>query len=819
MNKHFFKLIISFFVFVSVIGIYMFYIYKNKTKEDDELNTSSLPVVSMIFEDTKINTLCGYTMDMEGEYMRETITPTSEDNEVVLLIDRYDNNIVNISYELRSIDTTRLIENATVDNFEIEGENIKISLKLSNMIESDNEYLLNIILVTESHEKINYYTRIIKESTPTVKKYIDYVKAFSRSTFNRDEFAEYKPSVEKIGYNDDTNFGIINNDSDTKSFTWGDLKPYYVNEPAVQVKEILGDISCIELKYLLCAENNFGTKQYYNVTEYFRVRQGASMMYVYVYERKMEQIFECNTQSVTDTRINLGIDSDLNVKISESPTGAYLSFVKERNLWCLDVNENRMVQIYSLDSGVGNDVRDKFDNSDIEIISTGKDGDVLFLVYGYMNRGAHEGRVGVGLYKYSMKENKVEELVFVPSEKSYYVLRENIGKFAYITSDNLLYLMLEDSIYTITFDSNEYVQIVSGLKEGNFIISEDNQVVAWHENGSLYNAESIRVLDIENNEDYVIEADEGEYVKVLGFVEHDLVYGTAKQSDIVEKENSETIFPMYKINVIVNDEKKTENYMYEGIYVTSVEIKDNIISLKRVKKEGSGEYVAVEDDQYINKVAEKTALSEKQIIATDLKKKELVINKAYTSTSDNELTVITPDEIVYTKTNNLTVGKSEEFVDEKYYVYAYGRLYLCTGSVSNAIAAAQEHYGVVVNGNGKYVFARMSKTDSTSITGVNELLGKGYYTFEQFLNDEALNTIDVQNVSSETIFYFTSNHMPVITYLEDRGMVIISAHSGYSTILKEVEFTSLSTGEVFTMKYSEALEKLDKNKRYIVVEK
>lgn len=819
MNKHFFKLIISFFVFVSVIGIYMFSIYKNKTKEDDELNTSSLPVVSMIFEDTKINTLCGYTMDMEGEYMRETITPTSEDNEVVLLIDRYDNNIVNISYELRSIDTTRLIENATVDNFEIEGENIKISLKLSNMIESDNEYLLNIILVTESHEKINYYTRIIKESTPTVKKYIDYVKAFSRSTFNRDEFAEYKPSVEKIGYNDDTNFGIINNDSDTKSFTWGDLKPYYVNEPAVQVKEILGDISCIELKYLLCAENNFGTKQYYNVTEYFRVRQGASMMYVYVYERKMEQIFECNTQSVTDTRINLGIDSDLNVKISESPTGAYLSFVKERNLWCLDVNENRMVQIYSLDSGVGNDVRDKFDNSDIEIISTGKDGDVLFLVYGYMNRGAHEGRVGVGLYKYSMKENKVEELVFVPSEKSYYVLRENIGKFAYITSDNLLYLMLEDSIYTITFDSNEYVQIVSGLKEGNFIISEDNQVVAWHENGSLYNAESIRVLDIENNEDYVIEADEGEYVKVLGFVEHDLVYGTAKQSDIVEKENSETIFPMYKINVIVNDEKKTENYMYEGIYVTSVEIKDNIISLKRVKKEGSGEYVAVEDDQYINKVAEKTALSEKQIIATDLKKKELVINKAYTSTSDNELTVIIPDEIVYTKTNNLTVGKSEEFVDENYYVYAYGRLYLCTGSVSNAIAAAQEHYGVVVNGNGKYVFARMSKTDSTSITGVNELLGKGYYTFEQFLNDEALNTIDVQNVSSETIFYFTSNHMPVITYLEDRGMVIISAHSGYSTILKEVEFTSLSTGEVFTMKYSEALEKLDKNKRYIVVEK
>ncbi len=816
MNKRFLKILISIFIFVGIVALHMVSVYNEGKDGETVLSESTLPVVSVMFEGLNINTLCGYTMDMEVEYMRENITPITEDNKVNILIDRYDNTIVNISYEIRSIDGERLIEEYNVDYFTVESDQVLVEFELSNMLEEDTEYMLNVILVTESHEKVNYYTRIIKESTPTIKQYIEYVLDFSGSTFDKDAFDEYKPSLERYGDNPDTNFGVVNNGSDTESLTWGNLNPTRISESAVQIKEIIGDISCIELNYIIQADDEYNNAQYYNVSEYFRVRQGTSMMYVYVYERRMEQIFECNTSTVTTSRINLGIDSDLNVEMSESPTGSFVSFVKERNLWCLDVTKNTMVNVFSLDSGTGDDVRNKFDNSDIEIVSTNQDGDVLFLVYGYMNRGAHEGKVGVALYQYIAETNVVTELVFVPSRKSYYVLRENVGKFAYITSDNLLYLMLEDSIYTITFDSNEYVQLVSGLREGNFIISDDNTMVAWHENGSLYEADSIRVIDIENNEDFIIKANENEYIKVFGFVGHDLVYGSATKSDIDVLANETVSFPMYKITVRMEDSQ--EDYSKEGYYIKGININKNVINIERVKKDENGVLVSTDTDQFINKTTENINLSEKSVIATELKRQELVINKAYSTDAMVELTEIEPKEIVYSNSNALTVENKTEYVDNNYYLYADGGLYLCTEDVSTAVALAQEKYGVVVNGKGEYIFARMSKTNNTSIPGISTLCEKGYANLAEVLADEELETLEIVGASSETIFYFTSKNKAIVTYIQDIGMVAISAHSGYSTLIQEVEFTNLWSREVFTMDYEDALEILDKNRRYIVIE-
>ncbi|MBP3338554.1 MAG: hypothetical protein J6L69_04055 [Lachnospiraceae bacterium] len=819
MNKRFLKMIISVFIFLGIVAFHMYGVYNAGSEDEEVLAESTLPVVAVLFEDMRINNLCGYTMDMEVEYMRDNITPINDDNSLEIIIDRYENSIVNISYEIRSIDGTRLIEEKTLDYFEVKNDNVLVELELSNILEYDTEYMLNVILVTESHEKVNYYTRIIKESKSTVGAYIKYVKDFSSSTFDKEEFGEYKASLERYGVNDDTNYGIVNNGSDNDSITWGNLKPKYASQPVVQVKEILGDISCIELKYMVEITNEYGNVQYYNVTEYFRVRQGNTMMYVYVYERKMEQLFECNNANVTDSRINVGIDSDLDIEFSESPTGSFISFVKERNLWFLDVNENVMVNIFSMDSGITDDVRNKFDNSDIEIVSTNKDGDVLFLVYGYMNRGVHEGKIGVALYQYTHESKSVEELVFVPSKNSYYILKENIGKFAYITSDDLLYLMIEDSIYTITFDSNEYVLLVSGLREGNFIISDDNTMVAWHENGSLYESSTIRVIDIENSEDYVIKAPEGEYVKVCGFVQHDLVYGTARISDIEKYATEDYKFPMYKLNVKVAGSDNEEEYLKEGYYINSISIKDNVINLDRVVRNEEGVLVGASEDQFVNKIAGETQLSEISYIATDLKRKELVIIKAFAPESGNTLTIGEVSDIVYTNANALTVEKGDDYVDNKYYLYANGGLYLSTEDISLAVTKAQEKYGVVVDGKGEYVFARMSKTNGTSITGVKEILEKGYANLSEVAADENINVLDISGASSETIFYFTSKNMPVVTKLPDEGLVVISAHSGYATLINEVEFTHLWTREVFYMDYDEALEKLDINKRYIVIEK
>ena len=56
-----------------------------------------------------------------------------------------------------------------------------------------------------------------------------------------------------------------------------------------------------------------------------------------------------------------------------------------------------------------NDSRYVRDEHDIKIIRVADNGDVDFVLYGYMNRGVHEGYSGVCVYHYNSDRNVVEE--------------------------------------------------------------------------------------------------------------------------------------------------------------------------------------------------------------------------------------------------------------------------------------------------------------------------------------------------------------------------------------------------------------------------
>lgn len=49
----------------------------------------------------------------------------------------------------------------------------------------------------------------------------------------------------------------------------------------------------------------------------------------------------------------------------------------------------------------------------MNIISFDKDGNMTFAVYGYMNSGDHEGKLGVALYTFDYTTLEVDELLFV----------------------------------------------------------------------------------------------------------------------------------------------------------------------------------------------------------------------------------------------------------------------------------------------------------------------------------------------------------------------------------------------------------------------
>lgn len=816
MKKIGIKILILFFVFISTIAIYFVATMEKGETQEEAMQTASLPVVSMMYEDNVINIIHGYTLQMDAKYMRDSITPLEVDRKLSMNINIYDNVVAGISYELRSLDTTRLIEKTNVTEYDIEGSNVLTTLNLSNIIDSNEEYLLVIKIVTEKHGEINYYTRVIDQSEVDVPSHIKFVTGFSESTLDSEAAEKYMAYLEPKSSADNTNLAKVNLNSSFTNVTWGDLEVSRVTTPIVTIKELLGDVGCYELCYKVKAIGAGDIVQYYNVTEYFRVRQGVNVMYLYVYERTMEQIFECDNQSVSSTRINLGLDSDLNVETSNSPTGSYVSFVKERNLWLMDMNSNKMISVMSFESGKDSDIRDVFNENNIEIVSTNSDGNVLFLVYGYMNKGEHEGKVGTALYQYNYSSNHVDELVFVASNKPYEILKGQVGKFAYITKDNIIYLMVDDNIYTITTDSNEYVQLANNLQEGNFIINNDNNIVAWHENSTIYEADSIRVIDATNGNDYKITSEEGDYVKALGFIGNDLVYGLAHKSDVYADEYGNTVFPMYKIVVEIYDSEETAVYQKDNIYITEVDINGNMLMFKRMKKASEGTFEAARDDQLINKTESDIAAIEQYTIATDLKKTELVLKFAYTVTSNNTLAKEYPEEINFVAVND--IGKTdEELEDDNYYVYADGSLQLCTTSINNAIKMASSEYGVVVDGSGNYIWARLSKLDNKVVASATSAAAPHYANIQAVLSDDSINKLDISSIEISDILYYITKDMPVLVNLPDRGVVAISGYSGYLGNVDTIYFRAYD-GESFNMTIASAETAITEGGgRYVVI--
>ena len=95
---------------------------RGNTDMTTEMGKATLPIVYMNVNDEYVNPLHGYTVDMEGSYLRGTITPLKANREVDILIETYGAIISRIGYEVRSKDMQRLIEDTDLESYNYENE-------------------------------------------------------------------------------------------------------------------------------------------------------------------------------------------------------------------------------------------------------------------------------------------------------------------------------------------------------------------------------------------------------------------------------------------------------------------------------------------------------------------------------------------------------------------------------------------------------------------------------------------------------------------------------------------------------------------------
>lgn len=502
MSKKVIKPIVLIVVFIA--ALITFCIITNKGNKDmtTKQADATLPVMSFNLDKIKINTLHGYTTEMDPTKMRDCVIPISDDRKLSLSISTYGMAVDRISYKIRSMDGKRLVADDEISSFSNKDNTIQADISMPNVMDENTEYLL-VFTITSGQDNVYYYSRIMQTDGKAAAKVVEFAKKFHDETFIKDDKSFFTTYMETTT-GDRNTLAHVDLTSTVSQITWGSMAAAQYTNPVIALKEINDSYDVVTIDYVMSCVDGKGETEYYNVREYFRLRQTESRMYVLNYERTANQIFNSENSFISDSgSVMLGIRSS-EAEYRANEAGSVICFVQEGDLYSYDINNGMIIKVFSFRDADGIDERENWNHHDIKIVSVDEAGSIDFVVYGYMNRGTHEGEVGAGVYHYDGLAHTIDEEAFIPSKTSYEVLKAEMGKMLYLNEKNEFYLMMDDSLYRINLGSMSVKKVVEGLSTGSYCASESNRYFAWVDSANQYSSNTIKVMDLKNGKTFEI---------------------------------------------------------------------------------------------------------------------------------------------------------------------------------------------------------------------------------------------------------------------------------------------------------------------------
>ena len=147
----------------------------------------------------------------------------------------------------------------------------------------------------------------------------------------------------------------------------------------------------------------------------------------------------------------------------------------------------------------------------------------------------------------------------------------------------MLYLLLEDDLYKIDIARKTYEIIQENIQQDCCVISSSQASIAWMDQMSQNASTSITVLSLESGEQYTVQAQEGQKVKALGFINEDFIYGIANDADIVTDDTGTTVFAMNTVRIQNFSGEVVKEYHEDNVWISGVNILEGSVELLRVQ--------------------------------------------------------------------------------------------------------------------------------------------------------------------------------------------------------------------------------------------
>ena len=817
MKKTIIRIAVCVVVFLAsalIIGSIMNQGHNNMTME---MAPATLPMITMESGGVACNELHGNTVEMDVAYQKDCITLLGEGRQANFTVNTFGREITGISTEVRSIDGSRLIENSEVTGWKANGKSFSVSLTLKDLIDTNTQYSLTLILELEGEQKVYYYTTILWNDDVHISEILEFATDFHGKLYDKEvakELTKYLEPNSKL--TDNGTFHKVNIHSSFQQITWGSLEPVQEDAASIRLTQISGNVASLLMDFVVSTGEG-KNKIYYNVEEYYRVRYTSERMYLLDYERTMTQIPD-TTRMYANDKILLGI-TDENVGMMESADGNTVVFSDMGQLLSYNAATNRLTVIFSFYDKDNADRRTLYDNHGIKILDVDEGGNVKFAVYGYMNRGRHEGETGIQIISYDNSLNTIEEEVYIPYSKSYAVLKDEMEQLLYRNRQQHVYFFLENGVYDVDLENRSAEQLVSIRQDDSLQVSENHEIIVWQEGDDINHSNQLNVRNLNTGEQTVIRAEDGEAIRPLGFMGEDIIYGVARESDIRTENSGQIVYPMYKVCISNSSGNNLKEYGQDGIYIVDCAIEGNQITLSRIQRSENGSYQEILNDQIMNNVEEEPG--QNKVVTADIDIYERYVQIQTKTTIDTKtIKVLNPKEVVFEGGRELTLDAVSEV--SRYYVYnAYGvqGIYSAPGK---AVKEAYDSSGVVTNDRGITVWLKGNRVSRNQIMAIKEEsvtdqknsltvcldnilrhagitrnteydLAQGK-TAIQILEENmtGVQVLDLSGCSLDAVLYYVNQDIPVLAILEDGEAVLVTGFNEFNVVIMEP-----STGKLY----------------------
>lgn len=769
---------------IFVLGVVGTALLLNSETTDDrsDMNNPTLPEVMVEYGGNLCNRMYGYAQQMQADFTRESITPLDTTKQLTFAVNAYDTEVKSLAYEIRTSDGNKVLENKKVKNLKNSESDklLRATVEIGSSLRMNQEYSMQITLETNKGDAY-YYTRIVSRSNLNTENYIKFVKGFYEKCMDKttaDDLASY---LEPEDQGSATNFSNITINSKLAEVSWGSLSPQIYRRGIPVIKDINETTASISMEYQISAKDDKGNREIYDVTEFYRMRYMEARIRLLDFERSANQVFDPKLSVVTSDGLLLGV-RDKNVSYMTNEDNSVVVFSQQGDLWSYSPENSKIVKIFSFRREENGDFRDARVKHDIKIIRVGDNGDVDFVLYGYMNRGIREGYSGICVYHYNKDQNVLEEKVFIPSTESYEFLKADLGTLSYVNEQNDLFLLLAEKLYLVDIDGGTFKILEEGIDSDDFVVSDTNAHAAWMiQKGD--NAGQLREIDFDTLDTRMLVPEGGQMLRELGFMNEDLVYGIIMEGDILKDDNNRTVEGIHTLRIEDFEGNVKKEYHADGLYITSITVGSTIMEFSLASKDGNT-YKTQKKDNIMNNSKAAVNRVSIELVTSDRTGVRIRLALEEEPETEDPLVMYAKMRSVEERVVSLDTQIPKE---EIYYVYARGSLDGTYPDPASAIQRADQRTGVVLNRDQQYVWERGNKKTQIQLNPeeIPEIMLTGTMDIEKLKESigEQGTILDLTGCSLDSVLYEVSAQRPVIAKTGKGSSVVIVGYDEYNTYL------------------------------------